>query len=407
MAKKTSIIFATFSAYKNKKRLATNGMVEPMLYYFTPRTKKFVLIDQPYPGSDILTPIIEIYKGKKKIQKKNSSILVKWLNPILAIRNTMGTRIPFKIRDFLSVLDFIIFDKEKYDLFVGLESINALAGAVLKKLGYVDKVVYYVSDYSPSRYKAGWFNSIYLTLDRLAATHSDYIWDVSLAMMPARIKAGLNKKKASPVIHVPNALFPKQINYYPASKITPYSLIYAGTLGKENGPDLAIESIAIMSKKFPKVSLHIFGGGEKDLERLRKLTNKLKLTDQVHFHGFITDQVLLSKTIRKYAIGIAPYKEIPGDPRWWADATKIRLYLAAGLPVITTRVPPLGKEVVKANAGVISKDNPKDFAKEIMKLFKNKKQFTKMKNNAINKGRNNTWNKTYSDAMEQIVLEMD
>lgn len=401
-----SVLFATFSPWEKGIRLPTNGMIEPMVSFFVPKVKRFILVDQPHPGSDVLIPIIEIYEKGRLEKKTKSSFLVSWLYPFLAINNSVGTRIPFKIRDFISCFDFVLKDKKKYDLFIGLESINALAGIVLKKLGFVKKTVYYVSDYSPNRYKSKWFNDIYLILDRLAATYSDYIWDVSLAMMPARIKTGLDKSMAAKVVHIPNALFPNQISYLPQAKVVPYSMVYAGTLGKENGPDLAIETLKIISKEIPKAKLHVFGGGDSDLKRLKKLTSKLELNDEVVFHGFFTDQIKLSAEIKKYALGLAPYKAIHGSPRWWADATKIRLYLAAGLPVITTQVPPLGKEIQKDNSGIVAKDNPKAQVKAIIKLFKNKPLYSEMRGNSIRRAKNNTWENTYSKAIEEMDIKL-
>jgi len=227
--KKLSVLFATFSPWEKGIRLPTNGMVEPMLKFFLPKTYNFILIDEPHPGSDRVLPIIEIYSGGKLKKIKGPSLLVSWLYPLLILTNTVGTQIPFKIRDFLSILDFYLSEKKRYDIFIGLESINAIAGIFLRKMRVVDKVVYYVSDFSPKRYKTGWFNKTYLWLDRIAASNADYIWDVSLAMMPARIKIGLNPSLVNKVIHVPNALYPEQINYLPFEETNPFSLIFAGS----------------------------------------------------------------------------------------------------------------------------------------------------------------------------------
>ena len=402
MAKKLSVLFATFSPWENNKRMPTNGMIEPMLSFFVPRTKTFTLIDEPHPGSNVLIPIIEIYKNGKLVKKTKSSFFVSWLYPFLLTRNSVGTRTVFKIRDFLAILDFALRQKTKYDLFIGLESVNAIAGVILKKLGLIKKVVYYVSDYSLQRYQSSWFNSLYLWLDRLAATKADFIWDVSQAMMPARIKAGLNPKKAAPLIHVPNALFPEQINYLPIKKLIFNSLVYAGTLGIENGPDLAIKAFSLVIKKVPNASLHIFVGGKNDLERLKKLSQKLHLNKEIFFHGFVSDQIALSNEINKYAIGLAPYKAIPGSPRWWADATKIRLYLAAGLPVITTQVPPLGKELVDENAGLVVKDNPEELSRAIKKIFTDRELYFNLRKNAMKKAKGNTWENTYKNALSAM-----
>lgn len=406
MAKESTILFATFSPWEKGKRSPTNGMIEPMVKFFVPKLKRFVLIDEPHPGSSTVLPIIEIYDNGKLTRKTSSSVFINWLYPLLIIRNSVGTRIPFKIRDFLTVLDFALRDKKRYDVFIGLESINALAGILLKKIGLVGKVIYYVSDYSPQRYKAGWFNKIYLTLDKLAATHSDYIWDVSLAMMPARIKAGLNKKNAAFCIHVPNALYPEQINYLSQSKIIPNSLVFAGTLGEENGPDLAIKALKHVLLKINNATLHIYGGGETDLKRLNDLAGQLGVKKSVIFHGFFNDQIKLSEEIRNYSVGLAPYIAIPGSPRWWADATKIRLYLAAGLPVITTQVPPLGKELIENKSGIVANDNVKETAKAIISLLSNPENYKKIRENAIKSAKSNTWDNTYSKAIQKSGIDL-
>lgn len=408
MARKlNSIFFSTFSVRNKGERTSINGMIEPMLSVVSPRVRMFTLLEQPHPGSDSVLPVAEFHKGTKLVKKSRFFFSSLLLFPFLQLINSPETSIVFKIRDILSVVELTLRNNKKHDLFIGLESINALTGLLLKKLGYFEQVVYYVSDYSTNRYKLKWFNNLYLWLDRLAATHSDFIWDVSLAMMPARIKVGLEPQKSALAIHVPNALYPKQIDYLPASKIIPNSLVYVGTLGKINGPDVAIKALKIVLKSIPSAKLHIYGSGEPDMTRLTELTKKLKLTDKVIFEGFISDQVKLSNETKKYAVALAPYLEIPGSPRWWADATKIRLYLAAGLPVITTRVPPLGREVAEAGAGIITKDTPKDTGEAILKLLNDKKLLNKMKKNAINRAKNNTWENTYLQAFGKMSLKID
>src|SRR6185369_3801291 len=316
--------------------------------------------------------------------------------------NTGATHVTFKLRDFLSVLDVGSQASKPYDYFIGLEAINALAGVILRKCKKVKKVIYYVSDYSPNRYKQKWFNDLYLWLDRQAAMHADVIWDVSWAMQPARVKAGLDPEKSAPVLQVPNALYPKQIQQASEKEILPHSLVFMGTLGRENGPDLAIASLPFVLKKFPKATLHIVGGGEGNEERLERLAKKLKVTKSVVFHGFISDREKVSETIKRFAVALAPYSAIPGSARLYGDATKIRAYLAAGLPTITTSVPPLGKDAEKKNAALIVKDTPKDLAEGIIRIFTDKKLSGDLRKNAFAFAKNNTWEKEFSLAFKKM-----
>ncbi len=401
LSTKTTVLIATFSPWKKGKRMPINGNVEPMIDFFTPRVAKTVLIDQVYPGSDFVMPIVEIYNKKKKTIKK-----VSWwvyiLYPFLKLSNTDATHISFKLRDFFSVLNIGLETNIPYNFFIGFEAINALAGVFLKKLGKIKTVIYYVSDYSPNRYSQKWFNDLYLWLDRQAAMKADVIWDVSWAMQPARVKAGLNLKKSAPVLQVPNALYPKQIFQAQEKDVISYSLVFMGTLGQENGPDLAVEALPLVLKKFPKATLHIVGGGAANEERLQKLVKRLKIEKAVVFHGFIADREKVSATIKSFAIALAPYINIPGSARLYGDATKIRAYLAAGLPTITTTVPPLGKDAEKRGAAIIVQDNKKALADAIIKVFIDKKLYRSLRKNAFAFAKNNTWDNEYSIAFEKM-----
>ena len=405
MKKFRAVLIATFSPWKDGKRLPTNGMVEPFVDYFSKISKEFVLIDEPHPGSDILMLRIEIYKNGKQTEIIKNSFWPSFLKPILWLTNVHKTQISFKLRDFLSVLDYVIKSKRTFDLYIGFESINALAGVVLKKMGKIDKVVYYVSDFYPKRYKNEWFNAFYLLLDRMAATYADATWNVSMAMPEARKKLGYDMKKLSPQLFAPNAFFKEEIRYLPFNKTKPYSIIYAGTLGLENGPDLAIESMPGILAKFPMATLTIAGGGRKEDEvYLKKVIRKLKLEKNINFVGFVPTNKELYGLVRKHWLSVAPYKAIPNSVRWYADAVKIRMSLACGLPVVTTQVPPNGKLVQDAGAGVVTKDNSKDLSKAVINIFSNKKLYLKMRNAAISAAKKNTWENSYSNALKQMGL---
>ena len=49
-----------------------------------------------------------------------------------------------------------------------------------------------------------------------------------------------------------------------------------GTLGEENGPDIAIKAMTLVIRNFPDAVLHIVGGGDYEMDRLKSLVSKLK-----------------------------------------------------------------------------------------------------------------------------------
>lgn len=394
-----SVFFATFSKWAHGKRTPINGNVDTLKAFLLPNVKKLVILDQPHPGSDRVMPVIEVY-GKKSAKKAlfQSSWIVGILKPLLQLCNTNGTQILFKVRDFLSVIDWSLRDETVFDYFIGLESINALAGILLRRMGRVKTVVYYVFDYSPHRYTNRLFNACYLWLDRLCAMHADVVWDVSKAMQPARITAGLDPKKSAPIVYVPIGLSPEQIQANPIEKINLHALVYMGTLGPENGPDIAIRALGEVRKTMHDAVLHIVGGTEKDIQMLKALTKELHISDAVIFHGMVPDNADMARILRSCAVGLAPYRNVPGSPRLYADSSKIRAYCASGLPVVATTVPPLGREVAEKGAGIVTSDDPYAMAQAIISMLSDTKQYTVYRMSAIAFSKHNTWEASFTHA---------
>ena len=403
--KNSSVFIATFSHYQGGRRMPRNGMVEPMLSFFLPKVKNLFLLDQPHPISDTINPFIEKYEAGKMVKKYRLSAF--WYFPIYlycAMEKTGLTRISYKLRDLFSAIFIALAQKEKYDVFIGLEAINALAGIILRKLGKVQTVVYYVSDYSPNRfskYGKKLFNTLYLWLDRFCVRHADFTWDVSSAMQEGRRKNGLNPKKKYNVIHVSNGLFPSQIKSLPTPKRTSDCLIYLGTLEPDFGVELAIQSLRVVKRENPKVMLRIIGGG-RELPALKELAQKLKLEKSVVFYGFVEDNNEVARIVRDSYIGIAPYRSFPESLRWYGDAGKIRQYLASGLPVVTTHVPPLGREIADLGGAIMTRDTVKDFSQGIIKLLSDRELYKKLSDAAGEISKDNTWENVYSKALRDM-----
>ena len=403
LSSETSVLFATFSLWTGGKRMPTNGSVEPLRDFLVPRVRRLVIIDQLAPGSEGVFHKIEEYKGhsKKFIPHKPSAFFY-LLWPLLKLKNYTGTHVIFKIRDFFSILDWVIRDRKVFDYFIGLESVNACVGVLLRRLGLVKQVIYYVSDYSPMRYKHWWFNQLYLWLDRYSAKHADYIWDVSRAIHPARIQAGLHRHASAPVIHVANGLFPEQIKQNTISRIDPHALVFMGTLGPENGPDVAIRALSIIRKKIPDATLHIIGGTPASSAWLLPIIRDYHQESSVIFHGFVPSAAQMSGIMRACAVAVAPYRATTGSPRFYGDAGKIRAYCASGLPIVSSRVPPIAKEVEAKGAAIVTDDDEKSFAKAILSILNNPRVFVNMRRCAIRIARTNTWEHQFTQAFDQM-----
>ncbi len=402
---KPSIFFATFSLYKHGNRMAVNGMITQMLWYFLPKTSRFLLLDQPCPESDPLHPVVELYtNGKLSRRGIISPLFYLPLYVLCQMQNTDKTHVSFKLRDLFSVFHAGFWTREPYDVFIGMEAINTMAGLLLKKLGKVKRVVYYVSEYSPRRYGQTLFNSVYVWMDQFCVRYADTTWDTTPAILEGRKVAGLSEQLTRKIIDVPNGVFPWQIHIRPVTERIPDSLVFMGILTPDMGADLAIRALALVRRKKPKATLHVIGGVSEDIERLKKLSAKLGIGSTVIFHGFLDPKKEMTTIMSKCQIGIAPYRDIAYSRRKYGDPGKIRQYHACGLPVVTTRVTWYGRYMAKLGAGVLAKDTPSDLATKIVDLLTNQKAYQTMARKAANIGRANTWDKTYKQAVDALKL---
>ena len=96
--------------------------------------------------------------------------------------------------------------------------------------------------------------------------------------------------------------------FYPSQNIgnhNPIRIISVGNLIELKGHDLTIKAVSKVLHIRPKsVELDIYGKGEKE-EELRKLSNKLGISSDVHFKGYIHNSVL-ADVYRKYDIFVLP-----------------------------------------------------------------------------------------------------
>lgn len=397
-------MIASFSHYEKGERLPTNGMIDSLLSFFLPRLNYLCLIDQPHPVSDSVDPVCEIYK-ERKLEKKFIFSKYLYLPIFLLCRlpSKNQTRISYKLRDFISVIVTPLILRKKFDLFIGLESINTLAGIFLRKLGIVKTVVYYVSDYSPIRFGQTLFNHLYLWLDQYCVSHADFTWDVSPYIKTGRIEAGLKPRLLKKVIHVPNGLFKSQIKPLPITNRLRDSLVYMGILDPEKGIEMILKSFKLIQNKKRKTTLHIIGGTNKQMRKLKKYANNLGIKDGLKFYGFVPPDEKMSKIINKCYLGIAAYTKKNASQNLYGDSGKIRQYLGCGLPIVATTIQWYTKEAIELGAGVSVEENAESLANGVLALLNDQKKYKKCSEVAKKLGSQNTWEKSYLQAFNLMA----
>ncbi len=301
------------------------------------------------------------------------------------------------ILDILQTIIWVFIEKEKYDVFIGVNNLNTLSGLVLKKMGKVNRVVFYTMDFSPIRFENKLLNFIYHQIEIISVKYSDEVWNVSPRMALGRqkfLKLSKNKYRQK---FIPVGIWNSKIKKRPFSKIKQNQILFIGHLIEKQGVQLVIESMVEVTKRFKDAKLLIIGGGEYE-QVLKTLVRNLKLNKNVIFTGWIRDRNRLDRLIGESSLAVATYKpekEVLRNFSYFADPNKLKDYLGAGLPIVLTNISYNAKDVVRRKCGILVKYDKEDVSKAILKLLSNKDYLLKFRKNALKLADELDWNNVY------------
>ena len=373
LKKKTNILIVSHFAFKGSEK----GVFFPLNIrnFLLDKIGILIYIDHPFPQSNFPASQITIYKqGVKTYQLTSPKVDF----PILFL---------FIYQFFLTIF-FILRMPLRYDLAIACDNLSFISLYVLRRVRLIHKLIYYTVDYSPKRYTNPYLNSIYQHMDRLACRLSDTNWVTVKEMITAKARNGLDIEKSAPFQIVPigfNKEETRNTQKHSSSqnKKSRFNLFFVGVLYEKQGLQLVIEILPKIIKKFPHVKLTIIGSGPFE-RQIKKLVTYLKLTKCVTYTGYITDhKKIVSVLTKNSGIGLAPYDPSIGDFTYYADPSKIKLYLLCGLPVITTHVPPIAKIIKGKKAGFVINYSKEDLMNSLEELMKNEKIFSLFRTNAI------------------------
>ncbi len=354
------------------------------------KAKNLLFIGHPFSFAKNKSSFYRIY-SKGKLEKKHTAYPVNLPNIFLYFKEILYT--------FFWILTY----NKKIDLYIGSDGYSAYIGLLLKKLGRVQDVILYTIDYVPNRFNNPILNYFYHYFDRKCLEECKIIWNVSPAMADARESVkDLDRKKFSPQITVPLGVWYDRIPRLRLSEKSSNSLVYMGHLIEKQGVDLIINALPYLIKEIPSVTLTIIGTGSFE-DALKKLVRKKHLEKFVIFKGYVKSHEDLETFLSQATVGLAMYKPIPENYTYFADPGKLKNYLAAGLPVILTDVPPIAADLERSKCALISGYDPKELAKKIVTLLQNKNTLEKYRKNAISYAKNYDWNDIFGKALSLSI----
>jgi glycosyltransferase involved in cell wall biosynthesis len=227
------------------------------------------------------------------------------------------------------------------DLWIGFNNLMAARGLAQRRLGLVDKVVYWAVDFVPERFGRGLLTRIYDRLDAMVTRRADLQVDLSAAALEGRRK----RHGIGPGGHVaPIGAWLDRLPTAPEDGWRARRVIFLGHLVPRQGVGRMLEALELLAKRGVEFEAEIAGRGPVE-EALKAQVYRAGLGERVRFVGFLADHRDVEAFLAGASVAVAPYDtEVESFTRY-ADPSKLRSYTAAGLPVVLTDVPPNAREL--------------------------------------------------------------
>jgi glycosyltransferase involved in cell wall biosynthesis len=307
------------------------------------------------------------------------------------------------LTDILVTLFFLLVRRRRYDLYVSGTPHLVLLGLLLRSLGIVGRTVCWTHDYHPRRFGNKTLNGLYLKLDEICATRSDYAWDVVPQIAEHRRQRGL---RLSPerVLVVGDPVRAEQMDWLAPEEVPDGSVINSGLVEAGYGFDLLLEALPKVIEKQPMTRVTVTTYQEFPRSLSRRI-RELNLEPYFDLLGYVADEDEYTRVVQRHRVGLALYEPRAGTHKRYSDS-RAKPYLARGVPVITTRVPPIAAEIEREGAGIVIDYDKEQLAEAILKLLSDDDFYRRCRSNAIDLAQRYQADIVFAAAFERMGIEV-
>ncbi len=149
------------------------------------------------------------------------------------------------------------------------------------------------------------------------------------------------------------------------NRIAPFKVVYAGLVVQRAQIDLFIRSMPFILKKYPDTKFYVTRRGE-ELSKIKRLAKQLGVNPE--FYWF-ENSVEFYDFLASCHVGVVTSSD--DLPRKIGPAVKLFDYLSVGLPVVANDIGGWTNIIKSEQVGLLTKCDPKSFAKGILELLDN------------------------------------
>ena len=284
------------------------------------------------------------------------------------------------------------------DAWFGFNALACARGLVPRRAG---TVVYWCVDYVDDRFGTGAVTRAFNAVDGFCCRRADARFELSEGARSARDARHAGDRLA-PTHVVPMGAWLERVPVTPEHGYDARRVAFLGHLVGRQGVSTLLAALAALRERSVTVSADIVGRGPLE-QPLRDEAAALGLGQSVTFHGFVPRHEDVERILAAASVGVAPYE--PGSFTQYADPGKLKAYLAAGLPIVTTAVPPNASELEQVGAAVLVDGSPAELADGIERLLDTPQEWRTRRDAALALARGYDWSVILDDALARVGFD--
>jgi glycosyltransferase involved in cell wall biosynthesis len=305
-------------------------------------------------------------------------------------------RVPLSLRPPASfALDpFVPLLAPRVDVWFGFNPLACARGLVARR---GRRVVLWSVDFVPDRFGRRTLPTrLYDRLDRLCCRRADARVELSDAAREGRnARHGLVGDAAHAHV-VPMGAWIDRVPTTPADGSAAGRVVFLGHLVARQGVETLLEALAAC-----KLPADVIGTGPLEPD-LRARARELGV--DVTFHGYVADHRDVEQLLSRASVAVAPYRRSDDTFTRYADPGKLKAYVAAGLPIVMTDVPPNANELAAEAGAEIVGDQAGALAEGIARALASPQQWRARRDAALAYARRFDWNVLLDDLLEKLDL---
>jgi glycosyltransferase involved in cell wall biosynthesis len=309
-----------------------------------------------------------------------------------------SVRLPLKPTASFALDPFVPLLPPHVDAWFGFNPLACARGLVARRQRRARQVVLWSVDFVPDRFgRATLPTRIYDRLDRLSCMRADARVELSETARSARNRRHDLPPGSAPAFVVPMGAWIDRVPTTPPDGFRRRRVVFLGHLVERQGVETLLAALSTLDD----VAADVIGTGPLEQE-LREQAKRSSL--DVTFHGYVADHREVEQLLSHASVAVAPYARTVETFTRYADPGKLKAYLAAGLPVVLTDVPPNARELESEAGAEVVADDPAALAAAIARALASPAEWQARRESALVYARRFDWNALLGNLLAELDL---